>query len=270
MDYITITGLKIFAHHGVLPEEKENGQDFYVNARLYLDCRTAGKSDALSDALNYADVCAFMTKEFQKTSYDLIECAAEQLAQALLLRYMKLARVKLTLEKPHAPIGLPFGNVSVTMERAWHKVYLSFGSNMGDKKAYITQGIEEIKAHPEIRNVQVSELIETAPYGYVEQDSFLNGCLYLETLLLPEELLAFLHEVETHADRKRVIVWGPRTLDMDIVFYDREVYESEDLVIPHIDMQNREFVLAPLAELCPNYRHPVLGLTVSELLKNLS
>lgn len=269
MDYITITGLKVFAHHGVLEEEKKNGQDFYLNAKLFVDCHKAGLSDELRDALNYAEVCQYMTEEFKCDSHDLIEKACEELCQKLLLRYKQLEKVELKLDKPHAPIGLPFENVSVTMERAWHRAYLSFGSNMGDKKAYIQKGIQEIKEHLLIRNVKVSQLLETKPYGYVDQDVFLNGCLFLETLLLPEELLAFLHEVEQHADRKRDIVWGPRTLDMDIVFYDREVYDSEDLIIPHVDMQNREFVLKPLAELCPNYRHPVLGQTVKQLLDHV-
>ena len=72
---------------------------------------------------------------------------------------------------------------------------------------------------------------------------------------------------DRHAGRERTVIWGPRTLDLDIIFYDREEYESKDLVIPHVDMQNRLFVLKPLEELCPNYRHPILGKTVRELLK---
>ena len=84
-----------------------------------------------------------------------------------------------------------------------------------------------------------------------------------------QELLEKLHEIEQHANRERIIHWGPRTLDLDIIFYDKLVYEDENLIIPHIDMQNRDFVLKPLAELCPNYRHPVFGKTVSQLLGEL-
>lgn len=266
MDFITITQLKIYAHHGVLEEEKRDGQDFFLNVKLYLDCTKAGKSDKLEDALNYADACQFMTETFQKKSYDLIEAAAEHLCQELLLHYEVLSKVELELCKPHAPIGLPFGNVSVSMTRQWHKVYLSFGSNMGDRRAYIEQGLQELRENTAIRNVKVSELIETEPYGYVNQEPFMNGCLFMETWMEEEELLSFLHEIEAHANRKRVVVWGPRTLDMDIIFYDQETYESNDLIIPHADMENRVFVLAPLSELCPNYRHPILGETVKQLL----
>lgn len=94
---------------------------------------------------------------------------------------------------------------------------------------------------------QVSELLVTKPYGGVEQEDFLNGCLELETLLTPQELLEELHRIEQEAGRERKIHWGPRTLDLDILFYDKELIETEDLIIPHVDLENRYFVLKPLA-----------------------
>jgi dihydroneopterin aldolase/2-amino-4-hydroxy-6-hydroxymethyldihydropteridine diphosphokinase len=140
---------------------------------------------------------------------------------------------------------------------------------MGDSRETIETAVQKIKNHRLIRNVKASELIVTKPYGPVEQDDFLNGCIKIETLFHPEDLLIFLHQIEAEADRKREIHWGPRTLDLDIIFYDKLVYESDDLIIPHVDMQNRGFVLKPLMQLCPNYRHPVLGRTVEELWRNL-
>ena len=97
----------------------------------------------------------------------------------------------------------------------------------------------------------------------------MNGCAGIETLLSPEELLALLHEIEARAGRTREVHWGPRTLDLDIIFYDKLVYESEDLILPHVDMANRRFVLQPLSELCPNYRHPILQKTVTQMLEAL-
>jgi dihydroneopterin aldolase/2-amino-4-hydroxy-6-hydroxymethyldihydropteridine diphosphokinase len=268
-DHIKITGLKVFAHHGVLEEEKKNGQDFFLNIRLYYDMKAAGKTDDLSHAVNYADVCAFVTEVFSKELFDLIEAAAEHVCTEVLLHYPSVKSIELELCKPHAPIGLPFENVSVNMSRGWHTAYLAVGSNMGDSREIIETAVKKIKDHRLVRNVKASELIVTKPYGPVEQDDFLNGCMKIETLLGPEELLIFLHSIEAEADRKREIHWGPRTLDLDIIFYDKLIYESDDLIIPHVDMQNREFVLKPLFELCPNYRHPLLGRTVEELLAGL-
>lgn len=269
LDYIEITGLKIYAYHGVLAEEKKQGQDFFVNARLYYDMASAAAKDDLEQAINYAECCQLITDIFQEKCCDLIETVCEKVCHCLLLAYDRLEKVEVQLCKPHAPIGLPFSNVSVNMARQWHKVYLAIGSNMGEKKALMDAGIQELAEHPLIFLGQVSDFIETEPYGGVEQDNFLNGCLEIKTLLSPEALLEFLHEVEAHANRKRIVRWGPRTLDLDIIFYDKEVYESDTLLIPHVDMENRQFVLEPLNQLCPNFRHPVLGKTVTQLLQDL-
>lgn len=104
-DYIKITNLKIFAHHGVFPEETRDGQDFYVNAKLYLDCRKAGLTDLLEDSMNYGEACQFMTAFLQEHTYKLIESAAEKLAEAMLLAMPILKGVEIELCKPHAPIG---------------------------------------------------------------------------------------------------------------------------------------------------------------------
>ena len=267
MDYITITNLKIYGYHGVFEEEKRQGQDFYVTAKLYLDLHTPGLTDDLTTSLNYGECSHFITKVFTEKSFDLIETACETLCTRLLLEYPLLKAVEITLNKPDAPIGLPFETVSVTMHRQWHKAYLSFGSNMGDSKALIEAGIEKLRSHRAVKNVKVSDLIITKPYGPVEQNDFLNGALALDTLLNPEELLDLLHTIEAEADRKRELRWGPRTLDLDIVFFDKLVMDSDDLIIPHVDMHNRKFVLEPLSQLCPNYRHPLLGLTISQMLQ---
>lgn len=265
MDKIKITGLKVFAHHGVFPEETKNGQDFFVNATLYLDCRPAGLSDDLTKSVHYGEVSHFITKFLQEHTYQLIETASEQTVKALLSEYPLIEKIEFELCKPHAPIGLPFENVSVAIERGWHTAFVAIGSNMGEKESYIENGIRELAAMPEIRVEKVSDLIVTKPYGGVEQDDFVNGAIKLRTLLTPNELLDALHEVEKHANRERLVHWGPRTLDLDIIFYDDLVYEEDDLIIPHVDMANRDFVLKPLLDLCPNKRHPILGQTIAQL-----
>ena len=100
-------------------------------------------------------------------------------------------------------------------------------------------------------------------------DVFLNGALEIKTLLYPEELLALLNRIEAEAGRERTIHWGPRTLDLDILFYDDCIIDTPALTVPHIDMQNRGFVLIPMAQIAPYHRHPVLGCTVGQLLSRL-
>ena len=112
-------------------------------------------------------------------------------------------------------------------------------------------------------------MIITEPYGGVEQDDFLNGCLELETLLTPMELLMVLQKAEKKEQRERLIHWGPRTLDMDLLFYDDEILEEPELIVPHPEIQKRTFVLEPLAQIAPYKMHPVYKKRVKELLEEL-
>lgn len=269
MDEIKIEDLEVFAHHGVYPEETRNGQNFYVNAVLYTQTRDAGLTDDLSLSTNYGEVCHFIHQWMQDNTFLLIESVAERLAEALLFEFPLLKELDLEIRKPQAPIGLPFKSVSVKIHRGWHRVFLAMGSNLGNREQYIREGIKALEACPQVRVKQVSQLLVTKPYGGVEQEDFLNGAMEIETLWTPEELLEQLHVIEAAAQRKREIHWGPRTLDLDILFYDKAIVETIDLQIPHVDMQNRYFVLKPLNELAPYFRHPVLGKTVSELLSQV-
>ena len=127
---------------------------------------------------------------------------------------------------------------------------------MGDKKKYLDNAIQGLRDMKEIVVEKVSGYLVTEPYGGVEQDEFLNGVLRVRTLLSPEDLLDRLHILEQAADRKRIVHWGPRTLDLDILFYDNEIIDTEELHVPHIDMENRDFVLKPMVEVAPYFRHP--------------
>lgn len=269
-DEIRIEQLEVYAYHGVFPKEKREGQTFLVSAVLYTDTRKAGRSDRLEQSTDYGDVCGFIADWMGENRCNLIETVAEGLSKAILLRYGLISAIDLEIRKPEAPIQQPFGCVSVKIHREWHRVFLSIGSNMGDKRGYIQGALQALKEHPLIFVRRVSDLIVTAPYGGVEQEDFLNGAIEIETLLTPYELLEALHEIEAAAGRVRELRWGPRTLDLDIIFYDKLAYEDDELVIPHQDMENRRFVLEPLKMLAPNYRHPVLGRTVSQLLADMT
>lgn len=269
LDKIHIKNLEVFGNHGVFPEENKLGQKFLVNAVLYTSTREAGKTDDLTKSIHYGEVSHFITKYMMEHTFQLIESVAEQLAEALLLQFEHLKWIDLEIQKPWAPIGLPLESVSVEISRGWHEAFIATGSNLGDRGEYIRKGIEALAACKECVVEKESQLIVTEPYGVTDQPEFLNGMLQVRTLLSPIELLHKLNEIEAAAHRERKIHWGPRTLDLDIIFYDNQIIDTPQLTVPHVDMQNRQFVLKPLAELAPWYRHPILGKTVKELLISL-
>jgi dihydroneopterin aldolase/2-amino-4-hydroxy-6-hydroxymethyldihydropteridine diphosphokinase len=251
-----------------LPEENVLGQKFIICAELYTSFAEAAQNDDLTKSVNYAEVCTDITDFMKNNTFALIETVAEGIAEMLLIKY-DIEGVKIRVKKPWAPIGLPVEYAGVEVERRWHKVYISFGSNMGEREQYIENMLEGLKADDKFKITGVSDIIETEPYGYTEQGKFLNGVLCADTLYSPRKLLDFLHSVENAANRKREIHWGPRTLDLDILLYDDAMIAEKDLIIPHIDMANRFFVLAPLAQLAPYARNPVNNKTAVEMLKEL-
>ena len=270
LDEIRIEDLEVFANHGVFPEENVLGQKFLVSAVLYTDTRRAGRTDDLTASIHYGEVCAFIDRYLREHTFKLLERAAESLAEELLLNTQNLRKVRIEIKKPWAPVGLPLKTVSVSIEREWHDVIIALGSNMGDREGYLNGAVEKLNAVRGCRVKKVSDFIETTPYGVTDQADFLNGCLEMETLMYPRELLDELHRIEKEAGRERIIRWGPRTLDLDIIFYDDMILQDDDLCIPHVEMHKREFVLKPLCGIAPYKRHPVTGKTVKEMLDEVN
>ena len=269
MDQIYIENLELFGYHGVLEQEQELGQKFVVSATLFLDTRKAGKTDSLKESLDYSEVCQKIKEIVERQRFLLIERVAEIIAEKLLLTFDLLKEVEITVKKPWAPVMVHLDTVSVTIRRKWHKAYLSIGSNIGDREGYLDQAVDYLNNEEDTRVTTVSDYIETEPWGDVEQDDFLNGALEIETLKTPRELLETAMAIEKEAHRERLVHWGPRTLDVDILFYDDEIIMEEDLKIPHVEIPKREFVLEPMAAIAPYHMHPVFHKSVSEMLEEL-
>ncbi len=268
-DIIEINGLKVFANHGVFDSEKENGQEFKVDIKLFCDLCKPKATDELTDTINYAVVCDLAADFLKNTAYDLIEKAAYELSKELLLRYTNVDLVNIKLHKPNAPLEVEFDDISVNITNNWNEVYIGVGSNMGDKKGNINKALCQLKNDDHFKDVVSTKLIKTKAYGGVEQDDFLNGAVRLKTVYDPFELLDVLHELEKEAGRERSIHWGPRTLDLDILFYENMLIDTEDLKIPHVDMENRYFVLGPLMELCPEKMNPRTCKSISQMYDSL-
>lgn len=265
MDCIEIRELEVYCHHGVFKEENVLGQKFLISIILYTDTKMAGVSDDLEQSVDYAKVSYFVKERMEEKNFKLIEAAAEYVAEKVLLSFPLIQRIKVEIKKPWAPILLPLETVSVTIVRGWTKVYLSVGSNMGNREEHLQKALERLQQERTIRGIRVSDWIETEPYGYLKQDSFLNAAVELETIESPDSLLKILQRIETEGGRERTIHWGPRTIDLDIVLFGDVIMQTETLTIPHREMHLREFVLRPLAQLAPWVSHPVYHKTVSEL-----
>lgn len=130
-----------------------------------------------------------------------------------------------------------------------NKVYLSLGTNMGNRLGYLNRACEMIEDSVYVFSVKKSKIYETKAWGYTEQPDFLNICLEVDTSFDPHEMLKFCQNIETRLNRKRIIKWGPRTIDVDVLLYNNEVIDTEDLKVPHPLMKERAFVLRPLLDL---------------------
>jgi 2-amino-4-hydroxy-6-hydroxymethyldihydropteridine diphosphokinase len=146
-----------------------------------------------------------------------------------------------------------------------YNVYLSLGSNLGDRAKNLRDAIAAVR-EAGIHVTQISSIYETEPVDYLDQPWFLNIAVGAETELAPAATLQTLREIETRLGSKKLVAKGPRLIDMDILLYGDEVIDIQELQVPHPRMHLRRFVLEPLAEIAPTARHPISGLSISEML----
>ncbi|MEW6193663.1 MAG: 2-amino-4-hydroxy-6-hydroxymethyldihydropteridine diphosphokinase [Bacteroidota bacterium] len=145
-------------------------------------------------------------------------------------------------------------------------VFLGLGSNIGDREKIISNACDIIRNDADSELLKVSSYYETSPYGNIDQNNFLNAVIEIKTNLNVEKLYRFVKEVETKLGRKkREIKWGPREIDIDILFYNDLIYKSDRVVIPHPEILNRDFVIVPMTEIAPDFVHPAEKVKISEI-----
>jgi dihydroneopterin aldolase / 2-amino-4-hydroxy-6-hydroxymethyldihydropteridine diphosphokinase len=252
-DHIVLQGISARGFHGVLDHEKADGQDFIVDVALEVDLRRAGGSDLLDHTVSYAEVAADIVALITGPSLDLIEALADQIAATALKRPLVQA-VQVTVHKPQAPVGVPFGDVQVVVERRRDEpVVIALGANLGAVQVTLESAVGALADLDGLQITAVSDLFETDPVGGPAQPVYLNAVILARTRLAPFALLTELHRIEAVHGRVRETRWGARTLDCDLIQYGAPelgsdtVSDDPELMLPHPRAKDRAFVLAPWA-----------------------
>ncbi|MGE5675144.1 MAG: 2-amino-4-hydroxy-6-hydroxymethyldihydropteridine diphosphokinase [Mycobacterium leprae] len=265
-DRICLSGMRFFGHHGVFAEETRLGQQFIVDAEMYLDVGSAGRDDDLSATVDYGQVYQLIRSIVEGQPVQLLETLAERIADQV-LRHFAITEVVVRVHKPGAPIPGPFDGVMVEVRRR-QEAYLSLGSNLGDRLDMLVQAVRRLgNEHVEITGV--SSVYETTPQGKVDQPDFLNIVLAVRTDLTPRRLLQHVLRVEQDLGRVRSERWGPRTVDIDLLLYGPTVCTDDELTLPHPRMTERAFVLVPLLELAADLALPTDGSSLRSHLQRL-
>lgn len=262
-DVIEVLGIRATGFHGVFEHEKRDGQEFVVDVSLELDLRPAGESDDLAETVNYGEVAQLVVRRIEGEPFDLIERLATVIAEDVLATEsgrLRLETVTVTVHKPSAPVGVPFGDVLVRVrrDRTLVPAVVALGANLGDRRATLERARQALAERVLTAGLAVSDLVETDPVGGPEQPDFLNAVAVGLTRLSPTALLRTLHEIEVESGRVREIRWGPRTLDLDLIQYGDPatgtdvLSSSERLTLPHPRAHERGFVLVPWLQADPD------------------
>jgi dihydroneopterin aldolase/2-amino-4-hydroxy-6-hydroxymethyldihydropteridine diphosphokinase len=256
-DRIDINGLTVTTVVGALPHEREIAQPLRIDLSLHVDLRDAGRSDELGDTVHYGLVTEQVADVVRENKDVLLERLADRIAEVV-VGFERVEAVDVAVTKLRPPIGEHIETTAVRITRvaadfdvrprSSHRAIVALGSNLGDRHGYLRLALGELGGV-----VAQSQVFETDPVGGPDhQGAYLNMVAAVDTSLDPFAFLRRCQRVEASALRQRVVRWGPRTLDIDVLFFDDVTISSPELTIPHPLLGERRFVLAPLAEVAPD------------------
>ena len=257
-DQILVSDIRALAVVGALAHERESAQPLRIDLVLEVDLHDAGRSDELDDTVHYGSVAETAVATAVESKDVLLERLATRIADGV-LEFPLVEAVEVTVTKLRPPIPVEVATTAVRIRRSMlerdavavrsHRAFVALGSNLGDRVSFLRSAVAGLS-----RVVAESRVFETDPIGGPGgQNAFLNMVVEVETLLDPFALLRRCQRLEAEAMRQRVVHWGPRTLDVDIILYDEVEVRSDDLVLPHPRFTERRFVLAPLADIAPEH-----------------
>ncbi|MDA3039215.1 MAG: 2-amino-4-hydroxy-6-hydroxymethyldihydropteridine diphosphokinase [Actinomycetota bacterium] len=254
-DRIEVRGLRAVGTIGVLPEEQTRAQPFEIDLVIESDIRNAGRTDDLDQTVNYAAALAMAAKVVESEPTLLLERVASRIAEEI-LGMARVDAVEVTVRKLRPPVPEDVQTTGVSVRRTRVDLfrpqrfkttaYVALGANLGDRREHLRYAVGQL---PDV--TRCSGVYETAPVGGPEQGQYLNMVVELETDLNPFELLETCLAIEAGAGRERLVRWGARTLDLDVLLWGEASIVCEQLTVPHPRMWERRFVLQPLAELAP-------------------
>ncbi|MBQ3380088.1 MAG: 2-amino-4-hydroxy-6-hydroxymethyldihydropteridine diphosphokinase [Clostridia bacterium] len=244
---IFIDRLKVFGHIGVYDFEKKNGQNFLIWAQADIDDERL--CDDIETSVDYTKLVSSLEGLVRDSRCDLLEVFLKNALKEIMCRFPSIVKMRARICKESAPIDAELCAVGVSASLKRSTVYLSLGSNIGDRTANLKTAVAKLGALESTRVESVSNVYETSPVDCGPCDDYLNCCVKVSTLLSPRRLLHLVLETESEMGRERPYKNAPRVIDIDMLLYDDVISLDEELILPHPRMLGRKFVLVPLLDI---------------------
>jgi dihydroneopterin aldolase/2-amino-4-hydroxy-6-hydroxymethyldihydropteridine diphosphokinase len=255
---IELRGLRVLGHHGAAPGEQDQPQPFEIDLDVEADLSSAAASDDLADTVDYSSLVAVAAKVVEGERWQLLERLARRVADEVLAADGRVHAVTVTMRKLEPPVPHDLASAGVRLRRE-RRPFLGLGANLGDREATLRDAAAALAEVPGVEVRAVSPVYETEPVGGpAGQPPYLNLVVQVVASVSPAALLEAAQAIEVTAGRDRLTEerFGPRPLDIDLLWIDGVTVVEPDLVVPHLRLRDRRFVLAPLGDLAPDLVPP--------------